>query len=678
MSRQNPLFEASPLPYQAPPFDLIEDEDYQVALGEGMARQRMEVEAIASSADDPTFANTIEALERAGTLLARVSSIFAEIAHSNANATLQRIEAEEAPRLAAHHDAIYLDGRLFARVKAVYERRQALGLEGEALRLVERRYRDFLHAGAALGDADKRTLAELNQEHARLTTLFRERLLAATNASAIVVDAANELDGLPADQVAAAAECARERGMPGRFVLTLQNTTQQPPLTYLRDRDLRQRLLLASSNRAHGGRDDCTAIVLALAALRARRARLLGFSSFAALTLEDEMAQTPARALKLLTDLLPAATARAREESARLQRVADSVDGGRPIDAHDWQYFAEQVRRVDYALDQSDVRPFFELDRVLRDGVFFAATSLYGITFHERHDLPVHHPDVRVYEVLEEDGTGLGLFYTDFFARPEKRGGAWSHSFVDQSRLLGTRPVVVNVLNLVKPAPGDPALLRFDEVETLFHEFGHAVHALFDKTTYPTLSASVPRDFVEFPSQINEHWALDPEVLARYARHYRTGEPMPEELHAKIKRLGTFNQGFATTEYLAAALLDHAWHTLAPDGIPTDVDAFETESLERFGAHVPAVPPRYRSAYFMHIWALGYASTYYAYIWAEVLDQDAYRWFQDHGGLSRVNGQRFRELVLSRGDTEDGVTMFRALCGRDPAIEPMLASRGLL
>jgi peptidyl-dipeptidase Dcp len=675
----NPFLDPSPLPFQAPPFDRIRDEDYQIALHEGRARHLAEVKAIVENPEPPSFDNTIEALERSGRVLGRVRAVFHEIVESTATPVLRRIDLEEAPRLAAHHDAIHLDRGLFDRVNAVYDARDRLHLDSEARRLVERHHREFVRAGAGLGEDDQRTLRAINEEVAVLTTEFRERVLAATNDAALVVEDAALLRGLSPDDTAAAAEQARDRDLAGRYVLTLQNTTQQPLLGALDDRRLRQQLLERSMARCFGGPHDTTDIVARLARLRADRARLLGFASFAAFEIDVEMARTPAQAFRLLDGLAPPAIANARREAARLQDMMGAAGNAGSLEAHDWLYWTERLRRTDFAVDEQEVRPYFELERVLTEGVFRAATALYGVTMRERLDIPVYHPEVRVYEVLEEDGSPLALFYTDFFARPSKRGGAWSNSFVDQSRLLGTRPVVVNVMNVPKPAPGNPALLRLDDVETMFHEFGHALHAIFSDTKYPTLSGtSVPRDWVEFPSQFNEHWALDPAVFAGFARHHETGVAMPDSLYQRIKSLGTFNQGFITTEYLAAALLDLAWHSLPPDEAPRDVEAFERAALERAGIRLDALPPRYRSSYFMHIWGLDYAAGYYAYIWADVLNQDAYSWFQDHGGLTRENGERFRKLVLSRGDAEDPAAMFRALCGREPRLEPLLHSRGFI
>jgi peptidyl-dipeptidase Dcp len=680
---QNPFSAASSLPFQAPPFDRISDADFQPAIEAGMTGNLAEVEAIANSPDAPAFANTIEAMERSGAMLTRVQRVFGALTQSNTNPTLQRIQAEEAPKLAAHRDAIYLNPKLFARVKAIYDQRSTLNLDPESKELVERYYRNFVRAGALLSDADKTSLRALNKEQSQLTTEFRKRVLAATNNQAIIVNTKEELAGLSDADIAAAAEAAKSRNVPGRYVLTLQNTTQQPPQTYLQNRALRERLFNASVQRGNGGQNDTKAIASRLAQLRAQRAKLLGFPNYAAFNLDDEMARTPENAIKLMTDMVPAATAKARGEAARMQKLIDR--GGQPtavtpfrLQPWDWQFYAEQVRKAEYDLDESQVRPYFELDRVLRDGVFFAANKLYGITFQERKDIPVYHPDVRVFEVTDADGTPLALFYGDFFSRPSKSGGAWTGSFVGQSRLLGTKPALYNVENFTKPAPGQPALLSFSDVTTMFHEFGHALHGMFSNVKYPTLAgSSVPRDFVEFPSQFNEHWALEPAVFANYAKHYQTGTKMPQALVDKIKKSVTFNQGFATTEYLGAALLDMAWHTLPAETPLQDVSTFELQALNRYQINMPEVPPRYHTTYFSHIWGGGYAAGYYAYLWSEVLDDDAYYWFREHGGMTRANGQRYRDMILSRGGTENPAAMYRKFRGRDPIVEPLLIERGL-
>ena len=672
----NPFAKASPLPFHAPPFDKIKDSDFKPAIEEGMKRELAEIEAIANNAEAPTFGNTIEAMERTGDLLRRVQRVFFGLTQSNTNPTIQQIQAEEAPRLAAHRDAIYLNPKLFARVKSIYDRRGTLGLPADALFIVERYYRDFVRSGALLSDADKATMRALNKEQSQLTTQFRRQILADTNASALVVDDKADLAGLPESDVAAAAEAAKGRGLAGKWLITLQNTTQQPAQTYLKNRALREKLFRASSARgSHGGDNDTKAIVQRLAQLRAQRTKLLGYPSFAAFVLDDQMAQKPDNAIKLMTDLAPAATAKARDEAGRMQKLIDKEGGGFKLEPWEWQYYAEEVRKADYDLDESRVRPYFELDRVLRDGVFFAANQLYGLTFKERKDIPVYQPDVRVFEVSDADGSPLALFYADFFSRPNKNGGAWSSGFVGQSLLLGTKPVVTNTENITKPAPGQPALLSYEEVSTMFHEFGHALHSMLSNVRYP--SSGMPRDFVEVPSQFNEHWALEPAVFANYAKHYETGAPMPKDLVEKIKKSHTFNQGFATTEYLAAALLDMAWHMLPADAPLQDVGAFEADALKRFGVFVPEVPPRYHSDYFSHIWASGYSAGYYSYLWSEVIEDDAYAWFKEHGGMTRENGQKFRMMILSRAGTSDVAAMYRTFRGRDARIEPLLEERGL-
>ncbi len=677
--RQNPFFEASTLPFQAPPFDSIRDADYKPAIEEGMKRQLAQVDSIAEQQAAPTFDNTLVAMERSGALLTRVMNVFNAITSANTDDTLQAVLTEEAPKLAAHSDAIYLNAKLFQRIKSLYDRRDSLGLDPEQKRLAWYYYDRFVRSGALLSDSDKAKLRSLNQEESKLSTEFQNRLLAGTKAGAVVVDDSTELAGLGTADVAAAAHAAERRGLEGKWVLPLQNTTQQPEQAYLKDRTLRKRIFEASTMRTeHGDSNDTRGVIQRLAQERAARAKLLGYPTYAAYELADEMAKTPKAAIGLLTQLVPPAVRRAHVEAADMQKLIDREHGGFKLQAWDWQYYAEQVRKAKYDLDESQIRPYFELDHVLQDGVFYAANKLYGLTFKERHDIPVYNPDVRVFEVFDADSTPLALFYCDYFKRDNKEGGAWMDRFVGQSHLLGTKPVVFNVANFTKPAPGQPALLSFDDVTTMFHEFGHALNGMFSNVEYPSLAGTnTSRDFVEFPSQFNEHWALDPEVFAHYARHYQTGAPMPAELVAKIRKARTFNQGFATTEYLEAALLDMAWHTLGADAPLQNVDSLEAQSLRKDGFDIPQVPPRYRTSYFAHIWDGGYAAGYYAYMWAEVLDDDAFAWFQEHGGLTRANGQRFRDMILSRGRTEDEAAMFRAFRGSDPSIEPLLENRGL-
>jgi len=673
----NPFAAPSPLLYQAPPFDRIHNTDFQPAIEEGMRQQLAEVEAIIHESAVPTFENTILPLERSGQLLGRVQRVFGGLTSSNTNDTLQAIQRALAPRMAAHRDAISLNDTLFQRIKYLYDRRTSLGLDSLKRLVVERYYKDFVRSGANLSPADKERLRALNREMAQVGNEFSRRLLAGTRAGGVVVDDSTQLDGLSPADVAAAAAAARVRGMAGRWLLPLQNTTQQPAQVTLKNRALRQRLFEASTLRnERGDSNDTRQTILRIAQLRAERARLLGYPTFAAYGLEEQMARTPENAFALMTQLAGPAVAKARGEAADMQTLIDQQGGGFKLEPWDWQFYAEQVRSARYALDEEQIKPYLELDSVLVNGVFYAAGRLYGLTFKERHDIPVYQPDVKVFEVFDAD-TSLGLFYADYFKRDNKNGGAWTSGFMGRSSFFGTRPVVTNTCNFTKPAEGQPALLTWDNVTTMFHEFGHALAAFMNEAPYPRLGG-MPRDFVEVPSQFNEHWALDPEVFAHYARHYRTGEPMPAELVAKIRRTTTFDQGFATTEYLGAALLDMVWHTLGPNDHPADADSFETAALRRYNVDYPLVPPRYHSTYFSHIWGGGYSAGYYAYIWSEVIDDDAFAWFTEHGGLTRANGQRFRDMILSRGGSGDMATIYRAFRGRDPTVEPLLEDRGLV
>ena len=674
---QNPFYAPSALPFHAPPFDRIRDSDYQPAIEAGMAEQERDVEAIANNPAPPTFQNTLVAMEKTGQLLNRAQAAFNAVTSANTNPALQNIQRELAPKLAAHHDAIYLNPKLFARVKAIYETREQLHLDPESQRLAKIVYDEFVHSGAALSDADRDKLRKLNEEASKLEDEFSRGLLEATKKAAYSTTDKSALAGLTDAQIAAAAQVAESRKTTG-FVVPLQNTTQQPDLTELTNRTTREALFQKGWTRAEQPGDDLRPVIARLAQLRAEKAKLLGFDSYAAWKLEDQMAKKPEAVLHFLNQLIPAATAKAQDEAKEIQSVIDAQHGGFQLQPWDWNFYAEQVRKAKYDLDESQVKPYFEIDNVLENGVFYAAHLLYGLTFTERKDIPVWQPDVRVFEVHDADGKPLALFYCDYFKRDNKNGGAWMSSFVDQSRLLGNLPVVYNVANLPKPAPGQPALISSDDVRTMFHEFGHALHGMLSNVEYPTLSGtSVPRDFVEFPSQFNEHWATWPEVFRHYAKHYKTGEPMPEALEAKILKARDFNQGYSLTELLAASSLDMQWHTL-PAGAPLqNVDAFEKQALEKSHVALSTVPPRYRSTYFLHIWANGYAAGYYAYQWTEMLDDDAYQWFEENGGLTRANGDRFRKMVLSRGNTEDLGAMYAAWRGRAPEIGAMLKDRGL-
>ena len=674
----NPFYAPSTLPFHAPPFDKIHDSDYQPAIEAGMAQQRVEINAIANDPAAPTFENTIIAMERSGQLLSRVMGVFGGVTSANTNPTLQKVQEIEAPKLAAHQDAINLDSKLFARITKLYEQRESLKLDAEQLRLLEFYYRQFVHAGANLSEEDKTKLKKLNEEESVLSNAFITKLLAATKDAAYSTTDKATLAGLSAPQLTAAELTAKERKQQG-FVIPLQNTTQQPDLAQLTDRTARHTLFQDSWTRAErGGTNDTRDTIARIAQIRAQKGQLLGFPNYAAWNLQDQMAKTPEAALHFMDALVPAATAKAQNEGKDIQDLIDAQKGGFKLQPWDWNFYSEQVRKAKYDLDESEVKPYFELNRVLQDGVFYAAHELYGISFKERKDIPVYNPDVRVFEVSDADGKPLALFYCDYFKRDNKNGGAWMDVFVGQSKMLGTLPVVYNVANFAKPALVGPALISFDDVITMFHEFGHGLHGMFANTTYPSLSGTqVPRDFVEFPSQFNEHWASYPQVFNHFAHHYQTGAPMPAELVAKLKKAATFNQGYGLTEILAAAELDMQWHTLSPSAPIQNPDTFEQAALERTHLSLETVPPRYRSSYFMHIWGNGYAAGYYAYLWSEMLDDNAFQWFEDHGGLTRANGDRFRTMVLSRGNTEDLEKLYSTWLGAEPNAKPMLKYRGL-
>ena len=677
----NPFFTESTLPYRLPPFDRIEDAHYAPAFERGMAEQIAEIEAIASQAEPPTFENTIVPLERSGRLLERVASTFFSLASAHTNDAINEIRNEMAPRLAAHTDRILLHADLFARVRALYDQRESLALDDESRRLVEEYHVDFVRAGALLSDAEKERMQEINTELAALSSRFTQNVLDEVNASAVVVETREELAGLSENRIAAAAAAAAARGLENRYVIPLLNTSGQPALASLESRGLRERIMRTSLARgSRGGEYDNREVITTMARLRAERAAMLGYPNHAAYVLERQTARTVEAVNERLASLAPPAVANARREAADLQAMANADGGGLELQAWDWSYYTEKVRADRYAFDASQLRPYFELDNVIENGVFFAASRLYGLTFEPRPELPVYHPDVRVWEVFDADGSPLGLFLGDFYARPSKRGGAWMNAYVSQSHLLGTSPVVANHLNVPKPPAGEPTLLTFEEVETLFHEFGHALHGFFSDVRHPYFAGtSVPRDFVEYPSQVNEMWAVWPEVLENYAVHHETGEPMPADLLDKVLATQQFNQGFATTEYLAASLLDQAWHQLPADEVPAadDVEAFEAAALEAAGVALEAVPPRYRSTYFSHVWSSGYSAGYYSYIWSEVLDADSVEWFKENGGLTRDNGDHFRRTLLSKGGSVDALTLFRNFRGADPDVRPLLERRGL-
>ena len=670
----NPFFEPSTLPYGMPPFAEIRDEHYRPAFEKGMADQLEEIGAITSSAELPTFENTMLPLERSGQLLDRVATVFYNKSSADSTDFTNELEEEIAPLLAAHSDAIRLDSQLYWRITTIHDQLDQLGLDAESRYLVERYYVEYTVAGAGLNEAEKARLRDYNQHLSTLTTRFEKNLLADTNDLAVVADDVSELDGLGAGEVSAAAEAAKDRGLEGKYLITLVLPTGHPFLSSLTNRDVRERIMAASRARGNRGGDwDNSELVLEITRLRAERAELLGFESHAAWVIADETAKNPGNVAAMLNRLAVPAAKNAREEQADLEALA-----GHPIEAHDWAYYSEKVRQAKYDVDESAMRPYFEAERVLQDGVFFAATKLYGITFTERPDIVAYHPDVRVFEVKNDDGSPVGLYTLDLYTRDSKRGGAWMNSLISQSTLLDHPVVVTNNLNVPKPAAGEPTLLTYDEVNTFFHEFGHALHGLFARVTYPKFAGTnTYRDFVEFPSQVNEMWMLWPEVLANYAVHHVTGEPMPQEFVDKIQASSAFNEGFATSEYLAAALLDQAWHALGSDTAITDVAAFEAEALRAAGLDNPAVPTRYSSTYFAHTFSGGYDAGYYSYIWSEVLDADTVEWFKENGGLTRANGDRFRQRLLGVGGSKDPLEAFRDFRGRDADIQPLLDRRGL-
>jgi len=675
----NPLAAASTLPFNYPAFDKIKDEHFAPAFIEGMRIQLKEIDAIANNKAAPSFDNTIVAMEKSGALLTRVQTTFSNLQGANTNDKLDAIDSEMSPKLAAHGDAIYLNAKLYARVKSLYDQRDKLKLDAESRHLLERYHTDFVRAGAKLSAADKEKLKAINGAIATLQTSFTQNVLKETNASALVVDSRAELAGMSEAAIDAAAAAAKAKGMDGKFLVAVVNTSGQPPLAVLTNRAVREKLMAISLARgSHGGQFDSRELVLKIAKARAEKATLLGYANFAAYSLEDQTAHDTAAVNKLLGELAKPAVNNARKEAADLQAVVDADKGGFQVGAADWAFYTDKVRAQRFAFDENQLKPYFELDNVLTNGVFYAANKLYGLSFKERKDLPVYNPDVRVFDVFDENGKQLAIFLADMYARSNKQGGAWMNEYISQASLLGTHSVVANHLNIPKPPAGEPTLLTYDEVKTAFHEFGHALHGMFSNVKYPRFSGTnVPRDFVEYPSQVNEMWAVWPEVLANYAKHYKTGAPMPKELLDKVIASKKFNQGFLTTEYLAASLLDQRWHQLTPAQIPTDVLAFEAKSLKDMGVDFAPVPPRYRTTYFSHSFSGGYSAGYYAYLWSEKLDADTVEWFKENGGLQRKNGDWFRAKLLSRGGTDDAMNLFHNFRGRDPVIEPLLERRGL-
>lgn len=679
MQMENPFYHISLLPYQAPHFDDIQDSHYRPAFDEAKRIKREEIAAIANDTAAPTFENTFLALEKTGQMLGRVTNVFFAMTSAHTNDYLQQLDEEFAAELAELADEMRLNTMLFERLDSVYQHRNSAGLDEESRRLVEVVWQSFRFSGATLSDEKKACLKVLNKEAAQLSSQFNNRLHAADKAAGLVVDDVEQLVGLKPAEIASAAQHASAKGLNGKYLIPLLNFTQQPALQSLQNRQTREKLFKAGWDRTQqNDGNDTRAIVARLAILRAEQAQLLGFENYAAWKIADQMAEKPQAALQFMRDIVPAATARAQRELADIQQVIDAQQGGFKAEAWDWAFYAEQVRRAKYDLDEGQIKPYFELNNVLSNGVFWAASQLFGMNFVERFDIPVYHDDVRVWEIFDKDGRGMALFYGDFFARDSKGGGAWMGNFVEQSTLLDNAPVIYNVCNYNKPPAGEAALISWDDVVTLFHEFGHTLHGLFASQRYATLSGTnTPRDFVEFPSQINEHWASQPQVFANYARHYQTGEAMPDALKDKLFRAARFNKGYDMTELLAAALLDMNWHSLPAGSAVDDVAQFEAHALESEHINLPTVPPRYRSSYFAHIFGGGYAAGYYAYIWTQMLADDGYQWFVEQGGLNAQNGQRFREAILSRGNSRELKALYNDWRGHAPYSEPMLENRGL-
>lgn len=681
---ENPFFTKSELPLQAPDFDAIEISHYMPAFEEGMRIHLEEIEAIATQDEEPTFENTIVAMEMSGSLLTRVQRVFFNLTSSHTNAELQKIQAEISPKLAVHSDNISLNADLFQRIETLYDNRDNLELDEQSLKLLEDTRRGFVRSGALLSEEEKQRMREINERMSSLTTEFSQNLLKITQERAVYVpeEDADMLDGLSEGRLAASKEAAASKDYENGYLISITNTTRQPILKDLHNRKMRQTIWEASAERGIGQQEgiDNRPLIKEMVKLRAERAALLGYDNYAAYALEPQTAKSPENALDMLTGLVPAVVSNTKLEAREIEEMMQSegVEGG--VMPWDWAYYAEKVRKEKYDIDQSQVRPYFELNRVLEDGVFYTMNRLYGVTFEERFDLPLYHEDVRTFDVMDEDGEQIGLFYADYVARDSKRGGAWMSSFVSQNGLTGDKPVIVNVLNVEPPAEGEPTLVTFDNVTTLFHEVGHGVHGLFSKVMYPSQAGtSVPRDFVEFPSTFEEDWAIHPEVLENYAYHYETGEPIPADLLQRLIDARNFNQGFDTYEYLAATMLDLEWHMLSEEEAADDIDveAFEASALAKYNLDLPAVPPRYRSPYFAHVFAGGYSANYYAYMWSEVLAADAFAFMGTQGGLNRENGMRYREMILSKGGSRDAMEMYREFRGADPDVKHLLKRRGL-
>ncbi|ALE16790.1 Dipeptidyl carboxypeptidase Dcp [Altererythrobacter epoxidivorans] len=677
----------STLPLHAPDFTKISEDDYIPAFEQGMAIQQAEVQAIIDNPAAPTFENTIVALEKSGRMLGRVATVFYALTGANTNDRLDQIDTEIGPKLSAHSDKISLNPELFARVKAVYDARASMTMTREDAKLLEETYKGMVHAGALLTDAQRERVKEINTELTTITTEFSQKVREATVDNALIVDDAAALAGLTDAEIEGAAKLAAEKGHEGKYAIALQNTTRHPLNPSLEDRGTREKLFWASYHRADSGDENDTRMLVAkIAQLRAEKAALFGEPDWASYTMYDRMAAKPATALGFMEQMVPALAATQRREAAEINAMIKAEGKDFTVKPWDWNVYAEKIKAERYAFDESIVKPYFQIDQVLEDGVFFAANKLYGISFKKRTDLPVYHPDVSTYDVFDKDGSQLGIFYFDPYQRPSKRGGAWMSNFVDQSHLWGTKPVIYNVLNIPKAPEGEVQLVDFDNVETMFHEFGHALHGLFANQQYTSLSGTATaRDFVEYPSQVNEMWATYPEVLQNYAKHYKTGETLPMAMVEKIQAAAKFNQGYDFGETVEAALLDMKWHALSPEeaasiDTPEKVDAFERKSLKELGLEIDLVPPRYRTSYFNHIFSgpAGYSAGYYSYLWTEMLDKDSRKWFLDNGGLTRANGDHYRDTVISQGGTMDYFQMFQNFAGREPDVTPMLVSRGLV
>ncbi|MBO1271320.1 M3 family metallopeptidase [Shewanella sp. 4t3-1-2LB] len=677
--QQNPLFSASQLQYQAPDFSQIRTEHFQPALEAGILAHDKEVQAIAMQSAPPTFENTIVALEKSGALLDRASSVFYNLSSSNSNPEIRRIQSEMAPKMAAHTDNINLNPQLFARINTLYQQRHQLTLTPEQVRLIEVYHQRFVLAGAQLNETQKAQIRALNEEQSKLTNEFQQRLLKLTKASAVIVDDVAQLDGLSDSAIRHAAKAAKDAGHDGQYLLNITNTTRQPVLAQLHNRELRQKIWQASANRGLSGEDETVSLVARLAQLRAEKAKLLGFDNWASYRLAPQMAKTPQAVFDMFGSMVPAVVANTQKEADAIQAMITKSGGDFTLQPWDWAYYAEKVRQQQYDLDENSLKPYFEFNRVLQDGVFYTLNQLYGVTFKPRPDLPVYHPDVKAWEVFDADGSSLAIFYGDYFAREGKRGGAWMSSFVRQSGLLGQKPVVVNVMNIQKAPDGEPTFVSYDQVTTMFHELGHGTHGMFSKVNYPSLSGTaVSRDFVEFPSTFEEDWAGHPKVLANYAKHYQTGEPLPADMLDKLLRSRSFNMGFDTLEYMSAALLDLEWHSLSADAPLQNVAQFEAQALAKHGVDLAAVPPRYRSSYFAHAFPGGYSASYYAYMWSEILAADAFAYVQTQGGLNRDIGMKFRKAIREVGNSVAPMEAYENFRGQQPTTEGLLKRRGLM